>query len=644
MKRELVDEASLPPHIVGPDEYPDTHLPKIIDTSTGVVKTFDPEISGVQVIDEPRGVAVYFMQYLALGGATILCFYDTGAQMSCIETSLARQLELRMIDRKGFFLVGAGNHVTRTTDGTYEMLIGKTQGGSIYRFGVCGMEKLTGRMAECDWKPSHALVKQVGAELAQEHDNVKHLDQFLQPDEPLPPSSGGSRARLLIGLRLPVLQPTVIFHLPSGLLVARTKLFDIFNSNVVFGGVYHLVDYHVEQAYAKYASAYPHDRYTAFNRRCHMEYAVFYGSIYPEIFTKSGQDGGKQRDSETGGVVGILNHDDDLPPAATGRRTTDSGWCLEKVCSRQESSNDNGKSKILKGQLMNHCSYGPTKEGPQDCQYARTTDKPQGTADLQGEVSISYSYETPKTAIVKTAGHSMPYGQPKTVPVQGDDTWSMLNNQSGRTAEQCDELINNVDPLCKLTGISEPTSTLVDVEIMLPCGSRSCVRPVICRLSPSQGGTSDAHWCFELGHRNNLMPSKISVVSGGAFNSGKPDWTGILDPVTLECPESWLPEEVCNIANRTCVCDIAARPSLVKLTMMINQAKAPGGYSLGTVVDGYNTSAVVNNAYSGRQMPLSRRAQPLSGGNFHWLWSTDISTGCTPRVGEIREIVEQPPC
>merc|ERR1712020_392898 len=484
VKRERVDESSLPPHIVGADEYPDTHLSKIIDTSTGVVKTFDPEISGVRVNDEPRGVAVYFMQYLALGSATILCFYDTGAQMSCIETSLARQLELRMIDRKGFFLVGAGNHVSRTTDGTYEMLIGKTQGGSIYRFGVCGMERLTGRMAECDWKPSHALVKQVGLELAQKHDNVKHLDKFLQPDEPLPPSSGGSRARLLIGLRLPVLQPTVIFHLPSGLLVARTKLFDIFNSNVVFGGGYHLVDYHVEQAYAKYASAYPHDRYTAFNRRCHMEYAIFYGSIYPEIFTKSGQDEGKQRDSETGGVVGILNHDDDLPPAATGRRTTDSRWCLEKVCSRQESSNDNGKSKILKGQLMNHCSYGPTKEGPQDCQYARTTDKPQGTADLQGEVSISYSYETPKTAIVKTAGHSIPYGQPKTVPVQGDDTWSMLNNQSGRTAEQCDELINNVDPLCMLTGISEPTSTLVDVEIMLPCGSRSCVRPVIGPLSP----------------------------------------------------------------------------------------------------------------------------------------------------------------
>ena len=91
--------------------------------------------------------------------------------MSCIETSLARQLELRMIDRRGFFLVGAGNHVTRTTDGTYEMLLGKTQGGSIYRFGVCGMERLTGRMAECDWKPSHALVKQVGLELAQKYDS-----------------------------------------------------------------------------------------------------------------------------------------------------------------------------------------------------------------------------------------------------------------------------------------------------------------------------------------------------------------------------------------------------------------------------------------------------------------------------------------
>ena len=200
---------------------------------TGIIRDFDPGTSGIQVIGEPDGLAIYFMQFLALGRVAILCFYDTGAQMSLIETSLARELKLRMIDRNGFFMIGAGNHVTRTTDGTYEMVLGNNQGGSIYRFGVCGMERLTGNMALCNWKPVHAQVRQEGAKMAQKYDDVRHLDRFLQPDEVLPPSSGGARARLMIGLKLPELQPTVMFHLPSGLLVARTKLYDTFNSNVV---------------------------------------------------------------------------------------------------------------------------------------------------------------------------------------------------------------------------------------------------------------------------------------------------------------------------------------------------------------------------------------------------------------------------
>ena len=111
LKRE-VDERNLPPHYVDTDTYPDTHVSKIIDTCNGIVTNFDPDTSGVQVIGEPGGMAVYFMQMLALGGTTILCFYDTGAQMSLIETSLARELKLRMIDRNGFLMIGAGNHVT----------------------------------------------------------------------------------------------------------------------------------------------------------------------------------------------------------------------------------------------------------------------------------------------------------------------------------------------------------------------------------------------------------------------------------------------------------------------------------------------------------------------------------------------------
>ena len=62
-------------------------------------------------------------------------------------------------------------------------------------------------------------------------------------------------------------------------MVARTRLYDVYGSNVVFGGVNHLFDAHTRQTYAKYASAFQCDFYMAFNHRCN----VFRNSVYPDI-------------------------------------------------------------------------------------------------------------------------------------------------------------------------------------------------------------------------------------------------------------------------------------------------------------------------------------------------------------------------
>ena len=641
LKRE-VDERNLPPHYVDTDMYPDTHVSKIIDTCKGIVTNFDPDTSGVQVIGEPGGMAVYFMQMLALGGITILCFYDTGAQMSLIETSLARELKLRMIDRNGFLMIGAGNHVTRTTDGVYELLLGRNQGENIYRFGVCGMQKLTGQMAPCNWKPAHSAIKQEGERLAQEYDSVKHLDRFLQPGEILPPSSGGFRARLLIGLKLPDLQPTVMFHLPSGILVARTKLYDTFNSNVVFGGVYQLIDHYATQAYAKFASAYTCDPYTAFNRHCFTEYIVFRDSVYPDIVTMAGQDEDEQWDVETGEGVGALAHGDNLLTAATGSGETDSERCLEEVYSLQESEEDEDKSEMLRCQLLEPSRNDPNEAGSQDCQIARYTDKPQDTANLHEGVPVSKLYETPKTVVVEPAGHLMSYGQPKTTPVLGYGTWSMLNTRNGRATRQSNKLTFNVDPLFALIKYSEPITTPVDVEIMSFYVPADVRQTIISPVELNRTTSLDTHWCTKLAHRGNRMPPKPSAsgwLSCGAINSGIPDWAGIRD--VNSCPTGMFSVEVCNVSDRTCVSYIAAGQScLVKPTTAINQAQI----GLGTVVRHTSTARLVDNRSPGRHMPRGRRMQPWTGDLGPWLRSTDISTRCTPEGGEIQEIVEQPPC
>ena len=134
------------PYFVSTEEYPDDLEPLLFETSTGLNSQFDPSNPGSKVVTESEGLPVYFMQYLLLGKIMVLCFYDTGAQMSLIETALARSLKLPMIRREGFLLVGAGNHVTYTDDGTYELVLGSRQDKEIFRISVSGMPILTGPM------------------------------------------------------------------------------------------------------------------------------------------------------------------------------------------------------------------------------------------------------------------------------------------------------------------------------------------------------------------------------------------------------------------------------------------------------------------------------------------------------------------
>ena len=118
-----------------------------------------------------------------------------------------------MVKRDGFHLVGAGEHVTRTTDGTYEIVLGKGPSGEIFRFQVSGMEKLTGPMLQCEWESIHDEVRAKSRELEQEHPSFPDLGLCLKDGEPLPALTGGSEVELLIGLKLPTLQPLSLIHI-----------------------------------------------------------------------------------------------------------------------------------------------------------------------------------------------------------------------------------------------------------------------------------------------------------------------------------------------------------------------------------------------------------------------------------------------
>ena len=269
---------------VSPSTYSDDKETVVFDTVSGEAGEFNEKKQRDSIVEESEGISVYFMQMFNLGKKRVMAFYDSGAQLSLIETKLARELRLKMVDRSGFYMVGAGNKMTVTEDGEYEMVLGKGRHGEIYRFRASGMPSLTGTMIQCDWRPIHPEVRRFGATFASARPGLSG-DLQLKPDEVLPPSIGGAKVRLLIGLKIPSFTPKVMFILPSGVMVARAALYDVYGSNIVFGGVYNMYDRYYQKQYSKMLSIFECSQYMEYNAKCWDEYIKFRDSIYPdEIF------------------------------------------------------------------------------------------------------------------------------------------------------------------------------------------------------------------------------------------------------------------------------------------------------------------------------------------------------------------------
>ena len=266
------------------DEYPDVSDNDILDTQSGRTVELDTELNNERIVTESDGQSVYFMQMLHLKGQTVLCFYDSGAQLSLIKTSVARALKLPMVDRSGLYLVGAGNKITATSDGTYELVLGQGPNGEIYKFRASGMPELTSDIAQYNWTSVHDEVRTYGAQVALKQQLPAGSRLALHPDEILPHTVGGTQVELLIGLKLPALQPVNLFNLPGGLSVARGVLCDVNGSRIMFGGVHNQFANHLDTHFVGQYKVAP---YAEYNRRCFQLYLQYRDSIYPdEIFIR----------------------------------------------------------------------------------------------------------------------------------------------------------------------------------------------------------------------------------------------------------------------------------------------------------------------------------------------------------------------
>ena len=284
------DDSRPKPPVVSEDEYKGPESSLVFDTCGGDTSEIEPKSknNGKSLVSAPEGAPVYFMQQLNLSNKPVLVFYDSGAMLNLIVTELARKLGLKMVNRNGLHLIGAGNKLTVTKDGKYELLLGKSPRGEIFKIIVAGMPELTGPMLQANWDPIHEQVKEQAKKIYNDSDK----EIRVEPNEVLPPMVGGQVIKIIIGLTLPVLQPRVIFYLPGGLLVARSQLKDIWGSTIVFGGVHDRFEHFYTASYLQHMNVKEVDRYKAYGRFCMNQYISFRDSVRQDaIFLKEGKQG-----------------------------------------------------------------------------------------------------------------------------------------------------------------------------------------------------------------------------------------------------------------------------------------------------------------------------------------------------------------
>ena len=269
---------------VSEKEYKGSETSRLLDTTSGDSTYLDMQKKEISktLIKASKGLPLYFMQEFNLDGNKVLCFFDSGAMFNLMKTAIARKLKLKMTSRKPMYVIGAGEHVHSTGDGKYELVLGQGKIGERYLLEVAGSEELTGYMLEADFRQSHDEVRELAKKCADE--GCKVMDE----DEKLPLSVGGMKAGMIIGISTPTLQPKIIMCLPSGLLVAKSRLRDVHGSDIVFGGMFDNYKRFFQSNYVGHPNSTPGlykmthtqvDEYTARHLTCWEEYCNFRDSL-----------------------------------------------------------------------------------------------------------------------------------------------------------------------------------------------------------------------------------------------------------------------------------------------------------------------------------------------------------------------------
>ena len=182
-------------------------------------KTSKPPI--VDVIPEVCQDSISVMQYLNIGGRSVLCLFDRGANQHLIEGHIAEEIGMKVVSKEPSAIgIVSGDRIW-TEYGKYKMLLGPTSSGNYFELIAQGITAVTGKFPKYDLTAANKEAQQ---------------STDLHPGTQLPPYIGNERVGLIIGLKCPEIEPTCVFTLPSGLGLYKSPFRDIFGSYYCYGG------------------------------------------------------------------------------------------------------------------------------------------------------------------------------------------------------------------------------------------------------------------------------------------------------------------------------------------------------------------------------------------------------------------------
>ena len=189
---------------------------KVFDTITGASRVLDKKT----VLNAPsQDAAFYVMQTIRMGDEEVILFFDSGANGNLIEGELAEKLDLDVVSNNSVVIGSLGGGQVWAEYGQYALTLGPDMNGGYHQLELQGIQTITNTIPAVN--------------LEELWDDA---DQALGGSRILPRRIGGDRVKILLGIKNTMLNPRILLTLPNGLGIYESMFYDIYQSNICFGG------------------------------------------------------------------------------------------------------------------------------------------------------------------------------------------------------------------------------------------------------------------------------------------------------------------------------------------------------------------------------------------------------------------------